>query len=192
MAAGPGIPPRAAGSPRLAMRSARNYPHLVADELGLDLVDVTYSGATTAHVLREEQNGAPPQVTALHGDETLVTITIGGNDVWYVPGLYAASLPRPLRLVPVLGRGLRSAVDVDQRDRSLVDVAASLREVGDDGASGLPRRPGAVRRLPDAAAPGRHPVVPAAGRRRRPVPSRGRTSWSGSPPRRQPRPAASW
>ncbi len=38
------------------MRSARNYPHLVADELDLDLVDVTYSGATTGHVLREEQN----------------------------------------------------------------------------------------------------------------------------------------
>ncbi len=130
MAAGPGIPPRAAGSPRLAMRSARNYPHLVADDLGLDLVDVTYSGATTAHVLREEQNGAPPQVTALRGDATLVTITIGGNDAWYVPGLYAASLPRPLRLVPVLGRGLRSAVDAEQRERSLVDVASSLREVG--------------------------------------------------------------
>ena len=130
MAAGPGIPPRAPDSPRLAMRSARNYPHLVADELGLDLVDVTYSGATTAHVLREEQNGAPPQVTALRGDEELVTITIGGNDVWYVPGLYAASLPRPLRLVPVVGRGLRSAVDREQRDRSLVEVAASLREVG--------------------------------------------------------------
>ncbi len=130
MAAGPGIPPRAPDSPRLAMRSARNYPHLVADELGLDLVDVTYSGATTAHVLREEQNGAPPQVTALRGDEELVTITIGGNDVWYVPGLYAASCPRPLRLVPVVGRGLRSAVDREQRDRSLVEVAASLRDVG--------------------------------------------------------------
>ncbi len=130
MAAGPGIPPRAPGSPRLAMRSARNYPHLVADELGLDLVDVTYSGATTAHVLRDEQNGAPPQVTALRGDETLVTVTIGGNDVLYVPGMYAASLPRPLRLVPVVGRGLRSAVDVEQRDRSLAEVAASLREVG--------------------------------------------------------------
>ena len=31
MAAGPGITPRAPGSPRLAMRSARNYPHLLAE-----------------------------------------------------------------------------------------------------------------------------------------------------------------
>lgn len=130
MAAGPGIPPRVPGSPRLAMRSARNYPHLVADVLGHDLVDVTYSGATTAHVLRDEQNGTPPQVTALRGDEDLVTITIGGNDCAYVPGMYAASLPRPLRLVPVLGRGLRAAVDREQRDAALVGVAESLRDVG--------------------------------------------------------------
>ena len=31
MAAGPGISPRAPGSPRAAMRSARNYPHLLAE-----------------------------------------------------------------------------------------------------------------------------------------------------------------
>ena len=51
MAAGPGIPPRVPGSPRSAGRSARNYAHLVAESLGVGLLDVTYSGATTAHVL---------------------------------------------------------------------------------------------------------------------------------------------
>ena len=51
MAAGPGIRPRAAGSPLRAGRSARNYPHLVAERAGLNLVDVTYSGATTANIL---------------------------------------------------------------------------------------------------------------------------------------------
>ena len=35
MAAGPGIQPRVAGSPRAAGRSARNYPHLAAAALGL-------------------------------------------------------------------------------------------------------------------------------------------------------------
>ena len=64
MAAGPGIPPRAKDAPWRAGRSAGNYPHLVAQRLGLDLVDVTYSGATTAHVLTDRQNGAPPQVDA--------------------------------------------------------------------------------------------------------------------------------
>ncbi|MGZ4526831.1 MAG: SGNH/GDSL hydrolase family protein, partial [Mycobacterium sp.] len=51
MAAGPGIRPRAAGAPWGSGRSARNYPHLVAQQCDLDLVDVTFSGATTAHVL---------------------------------------------------------------------------------------------------------------------------------------------
>jgi hypothetical protein len=65
MAAGPGIRPSADGAPFRAGRSARNYAHLVAQRLGLDLVDVTYSGATTANVLTDPQNGAPPQTDAL-------------------------------------------------------------------------------------------------------------------------------
>ena len=67
-------------------------------QLGLDLVDVTYSGATTANVLTDPQNGAPPQVDALDGSEDLVTVTIGGNDAGYVPLLMAAGLPRIVRV----------------------------------------------------------------------------------------------
>ena len=78
MAAGPGIRPGAPGAPWRAGRSARNYAHLLAEKLRLDLVDVTYSGATTAHLLTDRQNGAPPQVSALDGSESLVTTTIGG------------------------------------------------------------------------------------------------------------------
>lgn len=130
MAAGPGIAPRAPGSPRPAMRSARNYPSLVAEELGLRLVDVTYSGATTEHVLDKPQNGAPPQVEALDGSERLVTISIGGNDVLYVPGIYLALLTRPAQLVPVLGSRLRAPLRRSARDRALDDVGASLRRVG--------------------------------------------------------------
>jgi len=130
MAAGPGIQPRAPESPRLAMRSARNYPHLLARDLGLDLVDVTYSGATTAHVLTDEQNGVPPQVQALDGTEELVTVTIGGNDIGYVPALMAATLPRATRLLPVVGGGLRELLDPDARERALGAVGASLVAVG--------------------------------------------------------------
>jgi lysophospholipase L1-like esterase len=126
MAAGPGISPTAPGSPLLAMRSQRNYPHLVAQQLGLDLVDVTYSGATTAHVLTDSQHGEPPQVQVLDGSEALVTVTIGGNDVGYVPMLCAAALPAPLRWIPPL-RGMR---DPKARERALVAVAGELVEVG--------------------------------------------------------------
>lgn len=130
MAAGPGIRPRAAGSPIPAGRSARNYPHLAAERLDLDLVDVTYSGATTADVLRERQHGAPPQVDALDGSEELVTVTIGGNDVGYVPLLFAATVPPVLRTLPLLGGKLRELLDPAARDTALRLLGASLREVG--------------------------------------------------------------
>lgn len=130
MAAGPGIQPRVAGSPRPAGRSARNYPHLVAAALGLDLVDVTYSGATTAHVLTDSQRGAAPQVDALDGSESLVTVTIGGNDVGYVPMLFAAGLPRPVRRIPLLGSKIRSLVNPAERYVALEEVGAALVEVG--------------------------------------------------------------
>jgi lysophospholipase L1-like esterase len=130
MAAGPGIRPSADGAPFRAGRSARNYPHLVAEKLGLDLVDVTYSGATTANVLTDPQHGAPPQVEALDGSEDLVTVTIGGNDAGYVPSLMAAGLPRFVRSVPLLGSYVRGMLDPTARDRALVDLAESLKEVG--------------------------------------------------------------
>ncbi|MFN8032912.1 MAG: SGNH/GDSL hydrolase family protein [Mycobacterium sp.] len=130
MAAGPGIKPRAAGSPLRAGRSARNYPHLVAERLGYDLVDVTYSGATTASVLRDRRHSALPQIEALDGTEDLVTVTVGGNDVGYVPLLFAATVPAVLRVLPTIGTSLRDLLDPAARDRALAAVGASLREVG--------------------------------------------------------------
>ncbi|OBK70689.1 SGNH/GDSL hydrolase family protein [Mycobacterium sp. 1274761.0] len=130
MAAGPGIRPRDASAPLPAGRSAVNYPHLVARRLGLDLVDVTYSRATTAHVLSDRQNGEPPQVDALDGSEALVTVTIGGNDVGYVPLLTAAGMPAAVRRLPVVGGVVRELLDPTARDRALVQVGESLKTVG--------------------------------------------------------------
>ena len=134
MAAGPGIGPRAAGASRWSGRSARNYPHLVAERLNLDpgrnFVDVTFSGATTANVLVDRQRAAPPQIAALDGTETLVTVTIGGNDVGYVPLLMAAALPRAARRLPLLGSRISELLDRDARDRALADVFDSLCAVG--------------------------------------------------------------
>jgi lysophospholipase L1-like esterase len=126
MAAGPGIRPHAPGAPFGSGRSARNYAHLVAEQRNFNLVDVTFSGATTAHVLAERQRGARPQIDALDGSEDLVTLTIGGNDVGYVPLLMAATLPRPLRLLPAIG----ALFDRDARDRALDGVGDSLHAVG--------------------------------------------------------------
>jgi lysophospholipase L1-like esterase len=130
MAAGPGIRPRAAGAPWWSGRSARNYPHLLAERLNFELIDVTFSGATTAHVLADHQRGQPPQITALDGSESLVTVTIGGNDVGYVPLLMAASLPSCARRLPLLGGRISELLDRDTRNRALAEVFNSLCAVG--------------------------------------------------------------
>jgi lysophospholipase L1-like esterase len=130
MAAGPGIRPRAAGAPLRSGRSGRNYPHLIAERLSLELVDVTFSGATTAHLLADHQRGRPPQITALDGSEDLVTVTVGGNDVGYIPLLIAASLPAAARRLPLLGGLISELLDRDTRDRALADVFDSLCAVG--------------------------------------------------------------
>ena len=60
-------PAPAPGAPFGSGRSARNYPHLVAERLDLDLVDVTFSGATTAHVLADRHRGAPARAAGPGG-----------------------------------------------------------------------------------------------------------------------------
>ena len=64
-------------------------------------------------MLVDQQRGAPPQIAALDGSESLVTLTIGGDDVGYVPLLMAASL-----------------LDRDTRDRALAEVFDSLCAIG--------------------------------------------------------------
>jgi lysophospholipase L1-like esterase len=78
-AAGPGIPTQLG----TCGRSDRNYPHLVAAALELELTDVSCGGATTANILDTPQNGAAPQLEAVSADTALVTVTIGGNDITY-------------------------------------------------------------------------------------------------------------
>lgn len=105
-ASGPGIEPLVHVGCR---RSARNYSHLVAGELGLDLVDVSCGGATIDTLLDVAQElltggSVPPQIHAVTADTDLVTITVGGNDVDHMLNLYRYSyravpepVPAPMR-----------------------------------------------------------------------------------------------
>ncbi len=89
-AAGPGIPPVQPGSGAAACaRSGNNYASLVTRDLGADLRDVSCSGATTANVLTTGQSGQPPQISGVTSSTTMVTATIGGNDVDYLGSLNA-------------------------------------------------------------------------------------------------------
>lgn len=64
-------------------RTTGNYPHLLADRLGLELVDASCAGATTENLEDEQEvagEDAPPQLDALSEDTRLVTLGIGAND----------------------------------------------------------------------------------------------------------------
>ena len=91
MASGPLIPDPTG---QLACaRSTHNYAHEMAATLGIPVLrDVTCSGASTFDMTNPQPlsiagvsaGTAPPQFDALTADTTLVTLTIGGNDVGLV------------------------------------------------------------------------------------------------------------
>lgn len=67
----------------------QNYPHLVAESLGLVLEDRTCSGAVTANIRDTPQltitgaGTAPVQSDSLTAETDIVTVTIGGNDLGF-------------------------------------------------------------------------------------------------------------
>lgn len=72
-----------ASGPADCLRTDANYPHLLARRLGLDLVDVSCVGATTADlrgVQGSPDRGLPPQLDAVDARAGLVTLSIGAND----------------------------------------------------------------------------------------------------------------
>lgn len=122
-AAGPGVGRRAEGSPRRAGRSSINYAHLVASRLGLVLEDVTFSGATIGQLL---EPGTPSQLDAVDSGTRLVTITAGGNDVGYLPGLVSASLPGFAVLMPTFRRRVARMRTRDDLDETFSHLRQSL------------------------------------------------------------------
>ena len=192
-AAGPGLPSRVPGSPRRAGRSTGNYAHLVARELGLDLHDVTFSGATTSDLLGPSASGTAAQLDAVTPETSLVTITAGGNDVGFAPRLSLASLPWPLRVLPsvkarVDAFGETRATDqrFEQLERNFAMIAARLRDRAPACrvvVSSLPVGPAPGRPVPEPPPPAQITTGGERSRhgwrrplRRRPVPPAGHTS----------------
>jgi lysophospholipase L1-like esterase len=130
-AAGSGIGPDLSSG---CLRSARDYPHLLAGRLRLDLVDVTCAGAVVANLLDARQHGRPPQIDAVNDHTRLVTITIGGNNL-----RYSATSARCL----TAARQRRPCLDLPSA-AEVTAAAAQLR-------AGLLRLLGAVHSLAPAA-----------------------------------------
>lgn len=87
-AAGPGILPTVPGSPPFCARSAEDYAHVLARLRSLSLVDVSCSGATTVDVLHTGRFSLPAQLDAVTPQTQLITVTIGGNDVFFMANLF--------------------------------------------------------------------------------------------------------
>lgn len=84
-AAGPLIPNQI-GPPLGCLRSSNNYAHLAAPSIGVTLRDVTCSGATTEDMTEPQSTELgtnPPQFDALDSETTVVSLTIGGNDIGF-------------------------------------------------------------------------------------------------------------
>jgi lysophospholipase L1-like esterase len=84
-AAGPLIP-----NPLLplgCLKSSNNYAHLAAPGIGLPLHDATCSGATTEDMTSPQNvdpdGPNPPQFNSLSAETTVVSLTIGGNDIGF-------------------------------------------------------------------------------------------------------------
>jgi lysophospholipase L1-like esterase len=84
-AAGPLIPNPVL--PLGCLKSDRNYPHLAAPAIGLQLRDPSCSGATTEDMTQPQEvdpdGPNPPQLNSLDGETAVVSLTIGGNDIGF-------------------------------------------------------------------------------------------------------------
>jgi lysophospholipase L1-like esterase len=69
------------------LKSDHNYPHLAAGGIGLPLRDPSCSGATTDDMTQPQNvdpdGPNPPQFNSLDASSTVVSLTIGGNDIGF-------------------------------------------------------------------------------------------------------------
>lgn len=75
-----GVLPPDPAAPPSCMRSARNYPHVIAARTSARLTDVTCGAAQTKDFFTAQHPDVAPQLDAVRKGTQLVTMTIGGND----------------------------------------------------------------------------------------------------------------
>jgi hypothetical protein len=84
-AAGPLIPNPVL--PLGCLKSSNNYAHVAAPSIGLTLRDASCSGAKTINMTSpqnvEPDGPNPPQFNSLDASTTVVSLTIGGNDIGF-------------------------------------------------------------------------------------------------------------
>jgi len=87
-AAGDLVPSSPSGTPAGCLRSSHNYSADAAATLGMTrYVDAACTGATTADLTRPQSvllGTNPPQLSFLGPDDSVVTLTIGGDDIGFL------------------------------------------------------------------------------------------------------------
>ncbi|MGH2718382.1 MAG: SGNH/GDSL hydrolase family protein [Actinomycetota bacterium] len=153
------------------IRSDENYPSLVAASLHpASFTDVSCSGATTIDMTRSQTDvafGTPPlpQFDALSAKTTLVTLTIGGNDIGFAGIAGTCAL---FSLLDPIGAPCEAHYTSGGTDQLQAEIAATASSVGSVLAAVRRRSPNAtvlVVGYPDllpASGPGCWPLVPLA------------------------------
>jgi lysophospholipase L1-like esterase len=84
--AGAMLPSDLAARPLGCLRSTRAYPVLVAAALGASLTDAACASAGVADMTAAQRTGIgtnPPQLNALASDDSLVVLTLSGDDIGF-------------------------------------------------------------------------------------------------------------
>lgn len=135
-AAGAGTGPAPEGSPARCYRSSANYAHLLAARLSLQLDDVSCGGATSMHLLNA-WNELPAQIDAVTSDTSLVTITVGGNDIAYAGNLIAASCAQG-EIIRVAGMAVPCPPPFPVSEEAYLTLEQNVRQIAQHARSRAP------------------------------------------------------
>jgi hypothetical protein len=129
-AAGNLIPSSPAGTPAGCLRSSHDYGADAAAMLGMTgYVDATCTGATTASMTQSESVLAgtnPPQFSALAADDSVVTLTIGGDDIGFLGILETCA---ELSVTDLFGNPCQRHYETGGTDQLVAAVNAAAPEV---------------------------------------------------------------
>jgi lysophospholipase L1-like esterase len=116
------------------LRSTDNYPTIVADDLGIKVIDVSCSGASTVSIFGEQKfttKAQPPQIDALSPATDLVTLGIGANDFTFFSDMIFDCLsiaPRDVQGTPCRDSN-RTAEGRDRLRHHLHKIRNNVRDV---------------------------------------------------------------
>lgn len=159
--------PLQTGLPAGCLRSDHNYPALVAKGLGIrDFTDVSCSAATTDDMFAPQRltgGDNAPQLDALTTDTTLVSVTIGGNDIGFGSIIQECATRSPLQPFGSACKDFYTASGTDalavKIEQAATKIAATLDAIAERAPEATVVLAGYPAILPDTG-PGCFPVVP--------------------------------